>query len=252
MVLSAPSLPVNNDTSLNLVFVRTLLICVLRASISVLMFFLSLAEYVPFEDCTVSSRMRWSMLLTSSSAPSAVCAIEMPSLALRMPWFIPRICAVIELLMARPAASSFAELMRLPVDKRSMAVESADCALAEALLARSDEMLLFITVIDRSFVSTTAPPPPERRAEPSHIETAAPLRLLEVFCAGQRRSVIGSPPASFAPPPARFIRNLPLCRQADATRAGARDAAWRSCTRARAGRVYAGARPEIFCRPAAG
>ena len=62
---------------------------------------------------------------TSPSAPSAVCASEMPSLALRIAWLMPRICAVIELAMARPAASSRAELMRLPEDRRSIAVRRA-------------------------------------------------------------------------------------------------------------------------------
>ena len=36
------------------------------------------------------------MLVTSLSAPSAVCASEMPSLALRIAWFMPRICEVID------------------------------------------------------------------------------------------------------------------------------------------------------------
>jgi len=39
---------------------------------------------MPLAFCTASSRIRWSMLLTSSSAPSAVCAIEMPSFELRI------------------------------------------------------------------------------------------------------------------------------------------------------------------------
>ena len=34
------------------------------------------------------------MLVTSFNAPSAVCDSEMPSLALRMPWFMPRTCEV--------------------------------------------------------------------------------------------------------------------------------------------------------------
>src|SRR3546814_8777381 len=49
--------------------------------------------------------------------------------------------------MARPAASSFALLMRLPVDRRSIAVLSALPAAAEALDARSAEELVPITVM---------------------------------------------------------------------------------------------------------
>ena len=59
----------------------------------------------------------------------------MPSLALRMAWFMPRTWLVIEVAMARPAASSFALLMRLPVDRRSMAVPRALLALLDALAA---------------------------------------------------------------------------------------------------------------------
>ena len=102
---------------------------------------------MPFALCTASSRIRCSMLVTSSSAPSAVCAIEMPSFALRMPWFMPRTCASIDVEIARPAASSLAELIRLPVDSRSIAVDSMSCALVDAFAARSAEMLEAITVI---------------------------------------------------------------------------------------------------------
>src|SRR6478609_9016131 len=87
------------------------------------------------------------MLVTSLSEPSAVCASEMPSLLLRMPWFMPRICEVIEDAMARPAASSLALLMRLPVDRRSMALPRALLALADALAALSAPMLVLMTDI---------------------------------------------------------------------------------------------------------
>ncbi|MNW20103.1 hypothetical protein D3C71_2203440 [compost metagenome] len=46
----------------------------------------------------------------------------MPSLALRMATSRPRICVVKRSLMARPAASSFALLMRSPDDRRWMVV----------------------------------------------------------------------------------------------------------------------------------
>jgi hypothetical protein len=61
------------------------------------------------------------MLVTSSSEPCAVCASEMPSLAFFTPWLSALICEVIEVEIARPAASSAAELMRLPVDRRVIA-----------------------------------------------------------------------------------------------------------------------------------
>ena len=87
------------------------------------------------------------MLVTSFSAPSAVCASAMPSLALRMPWLMPRTCAVIEVAMARPAASSLALLMRLPVDRRSIAVPSILLAEFEALAARIALILVLITAM---------------------------------------------------------------------------------------------------------
>ena len=62
---------------------------------------------VPFCACTASSRMRCSASVTVASAPSAVCASEMPSLALRIATLVPRICAFIRSAIARPAASSF-------------------------------------------------------------------------------------------------------------------------------------------------
>jgi hypothetical protein len=44
----------------------------------------------------------------------------MASLALRTAWFKPLICEVIFEEIAKPAASSFAELIRMPVDNLSM------------------------------------------------------------------------------------------------------------------------------------
>src|SRR6195952_2878884 len=89
--------------------------------------------------------MRCIMLVTSLSEPSAVCAIEMPSLALRIAWLMPRTCEVIEVEMARPAASSLALLMRLPVDRRSIAVPSALPATDEAFAALMALILVLIT-----------------------------------------------------------------------------------------------------------
>jgi hypothetical protein len=72
----------------------------------------------PFADCTASSRRRSSMPLTSPSAPSPVCTSEMPSSALRRAWSSERTCARSRSLIARPAASSAAVVMRRPVARR--------------------------------------------------------------------------------------------------------------------------------------
>jgi len=53
----------------------------------------------------------------------------MPSLAFLTATVIPRICDVILSLMAKPAASSFAELIRKPEDKRSIDVASESLVL---------------------------------------------------------------------------------------------------------------------------
>ncbi len=80
------------------------------------------SELVALRDCTDSSRMRCRLLPISVSAPSAVCASEMPSLALRAAWFMPRIWVLKRSEIARPAASSLALLMRRPEDRRWMLV----------------------------------------------------------------------------------------------------------------------------------
>src|SRR5690606_431426 len=82
------------------------------------------AELVALRDCTASSRMRCRLLEISPSAPSAVCASEMPSLALRMATLRPRICVVKRSEIARPAASSLALLIRRPDDRRCRDVAS--------------------------------------------------------------------------------------------------------------------------------
>jgi len=67
---------------------------------------------VSFDPWTESSRMRCRIEVVSFRPPSAVWIIEMPSCALRAAWFRPRTCEVSLSLMARPAASSAAELIR--------------------------------------------------------------------------------------------------------------------------------------------
>src|SRR5690606_6009083 len=69
--------------------------------------------------------MRCKILVDSSIAPSAVCAKEIPSLAFLIATPIPRTWEFRRLEICRPAASSLAELIRLPVDRRSMEVARA-------------------------------------------------------------------------------------------------------------------------------
>jgi hypothetical protein len=104
------------------------------------------AELVAFADCTASSRMRCRLSLTAASAPSAVCASEMPSLALRAAWLMPRICAVMRSAIARPAASSLALLMRRPDDRRAIAVDSSFCVRLWLRCAFSEDRLVLIII----------------------------------------------------------------------------------------------------------
>ena len=87
------------------------------------------------------------MLVISFMPPSAVWARLMPSLALRLAMLRPRTSEVMRVAMARPAASSLAELMRLPVDRRSIAWDRPISALVEADEARIAEILVPITVM---------------------------------------------------------------------------------------------------------
>ena len=77
---------------------------------------------VALPDCTASSRMRCSMSPTLPKAPSAVCASEMPSLALREATARPLTWVFMRSAMARPAASSLALFTRRPEDRRCMEV----------------------------------------------------------------------------------------------------------------------------------
>ena len=104
----------------------------------------SLAELVALAACTASSRTRCRMLVDSCMAPSAVWARLMPSLALRAAWLRPRICEVIRSEMARPAASSLAELMRRPELSRCIEVARSPCDLARFLWAFRDATFVLI------------------------------------------------------------------------------------------------------------
>ena len=60
---------------------------------------------------------------------------------------IPRMFAVMRVLMARPAASSFAELMRIPEDKRSIAVDWLSPVTRKEFCAAIALMFVLITVM---------------------------------------------------------------------------------------------------------
>src|SRR5450830_1705694 len=105
----------------------------------------SLAELVAFDDCTASSRIRCRMSPELDSAPSAVCASETPSLALRVAWLMPRICDVIRSEIARPAASSLALLMRRPEDRRCSEVLRLACEVDRLRCEFSDAIFVLMT-----------------------------------------------------------------------------------------------------------
>jgi len=82
--------------------------------------------------------------VTALVAPSATCIIEIASLALRTAWFSPRTCEVIFELIAKPAASSSALLIRKPLDSRCIDRAIVDSVLFTALAATSELILVFI------------------------------------------------------------------------------------------------------------
>src|SRR5690606_16908370 len=109
-------------------------------------FSMSLSLYVPFAFCTASSFSLTSMLLTSSSAPSAVCISEMPSCAFLAAWLRPLICALIFSEMDRPAASSAARFILFPDDSFSMDLPAAVFVTNSWFLVLIAEMLLLIII----------------------------------------------------------------------------------------------------------
>src|SRR3990167_2313729 len=95
-------------------------------------------------DCTASSRTRCRMSPEAFSAPSAVCAREIPSFALRTAWFSPRIWLVKRSEIAKPAASSLALLMRRPDERRWMDVFSEVWLMPRLRWAVSELMLVLM------------------------------------------------------------------------------------------------------------
>src|SRR5262245_14541000 len=104
----------------------------------------SVSPIVPFAACVASSFIRCSMFCSSPTAPSAVCSIEIPSFALRTAWFKLRIWADMRWVTARPAASSFALLMRRPDDRRCSATFIADCEPVRLRCAFSEATLVLM------------------------------------------------------------------------------------------------------------
>ena len=96
-------------------------------------------------DWTGSSWIRCRLLVISARAPSPVCASEIPSLALRVAWFKPRIWVVKRSEIAKPAASSLALLMRRPDDRRWSAVDRAVCDVFRLRCEFSEAMFVLMT-----------------------------------------------------------------------------------------------------------
>ncbi len=100
--------------------------------------------FVPLAASTASWRMRCRLSVKVDSALSAVCDSEIASFALFTAWLRPLICVVKRLLIARPAASSFALLMRRPEDRRCRDVARLLCEDVKLRCAFSEAMLVLI------------------------------------------------------------------------------------------------------------
>ena len=92
--------------------------------------------------------MRCKLSPMDDKLPSAVCVKDMPSLALRIAAARPRMLAVMRVVMARPAASSLALLMRMPEDNRSMALVWFRPVVRNEFCAATALMLVLMTVMD--------------------------------------------------------------------------------------------------------
>ena len=135
----APNVPSISATPPNRVEDATRLISVDSAEISACAAALEAASLPPeLAACTDRSRIRFNIVCTSLSAPSAVCTTEMPSSALRVACFSPLTWARSPCEITSPAASSAARLMRKPDDSFSKLLPSCrfvPARLREALFA---------------------------------------------------------------------------------------------------------------------
>ncbi len=163
--------PSRSFTPLNAVVWATRSISALSCCTSLSRAARSLALLVALSDCTDSSRMRCRLFVTSWRAPSPVCASEIPSFALRAAWFKPLICDVKRSAMARPAASSFALLMRRPEDRRCSAMASALPDVCRFFCASSDIMFVLMT---SDMMTPQVSPTPAVEPEPWAFVTGRP------------------------------------------------------------------------------
>src|SRR5437764_3604343 len=101
-------------------------------------------SWVPLAAWTARSRTRCRMAVVSSSAPSPVCSMLMPSWAFWLACWKPPIWARSFSLMERPAASSAARLMRKPEDSFSRLDDIAFCVSLRCRYAFIAPMLVLI------------------------------------------------------------------------------------------------------------
>src|SRR5476651_1605368 len=101
------------------------------------------ALFEPLADSTARVRMLCRLSVKVASAPPAVCASEMASFALFTAWFVPLIWVVNWLLIAKPAASSAALLMRRPEDRRCKDFDNDDCEVVKFRCALSESIFVF-------------------------------------------------------------------------------------------------------------
>ena len=87
------------------------------------------------------------MSVTSLVAFSIVESMDKPSLAFLVAIFKPRICAVIRSAIANPAASSAAELIFLPEERRSIAVARSLEDSASERCAFKEPMFVLTTIL---------------------------------------------------------------------------------------------------------
>ena len=140
----APALAPTMAVPLNLVCDEIRVISWLSCWYSVSRLARSEVPFEPFWACTASSRMRCNTSVIVDNAPSAVCASEMPSLALRIATLMPLIWAFMRSAIARPAASSLALLTRRPEDRRCIEVDSEPWDCARLRCAFSEETLVLM------------------------------------------------------------------------------------------------------------
>jgi len=117
------------------------------ATSSELMLARSESEIAPFAAWTVSSRMRWTIDSTAFRAPSAVWSMDTASWTLRPAWLGPRTWPRSFSLIARPAASSAARLMRRPLERRSTLFANAPAVMPSCRCAFIASMFVLIRVL---------------------------------------------------------------------------------------------------------